>query len=82
MAEQLIVVRATYDPEAKGWWTASSDLPGLTLWGDSLEHLREQIPGAVIDLLEVKAEASPAREIAVEIVAHAETRVQVPAVAA
>jgi hypothetical protein len=30
MAQRLIVVRMAYDPEARVWWTESSDLEGLS----------------------------------------------------
>jgi hypothetical protein len=36
--EKLIIVRVAYDPEAKVWWTESSDLFGLNAWASSLDE--------------------------------------------
>jgi predicted RNase H-like HicB family nuclease len=82
MPQTLIVVSATYDPEANVWWASSGDMPGLLLEGATIEELREKISGAVLDLLEASGDTGPEREITVQIVAHTETRVHVPAAAA
>jgi hypothetical protein len=71
----LIVVTAAWDPEAGVWWIENSNLPGLRLEAETLEGLRDKIPGAVADLLE--DEASETFEVPIEIVAHARTRAQV-----
>jgi hypothetical protein len=50
MAEKkLIVVHVAYDPEAKVWWTESSDLFGLNACASSLDEFRTILPGMVQD---------------------------------
>jgi hypothetical protein len=45
MAEKvMIVVRVAYDPEAKVWWTESSDLLGLNACASSLENCARYCP--------------------------------------
>jgi hypothetical protein len=54
MAEKkLIVVHVAYDPEAKVWWTESSDLFGLNACASSLDEFRTILPGMVQDLIEL-----------------------------
>jgi hypothetical protein len=48
--EPLIAVKAAWDPEAKVFYTAYSDLLGLNLVAKTLDELREKIPGAIQDL--------------------------------
>jgi hypothetical protein len=75
----LIVVRATWDPEAEVWWTESSDLAGLNAEAPTLEGLRDKLPPLISDLIEENEPALRGTDIVVEIVAHTHTRV--PAVA-
>jgi hypothetical protein len=71
----LIVVRATWDPEAQVWWTESSDLAGLNAEAPTLEALRDKLPPLVSDLIEENEPALRGTDIVVEIVAHTHTRV-------
>ncbi len=73
---RLILVKATFDPEAGVWWTESGDVHGLRIEGASLEALMERLPGAVQDLLE--DEGVEPGDVAIEVVAHASTRVRLP----
>jgi predicted RNase H-like HicB family nuclease len=82
MANRLIVVRATYDPQAKVWWSESSDLYGLHAEGATLEELRDKLPAMIGDLIEANEPEWLGRDIAVEIVAHGRLELTVPAVAA
>ncbi len=75
----LIVVRATWDPEAAVWWTESSDLAGLNAEAATIEALRDQLPPLISDLIEENEPALRGQDIVVEIIAHTQTRV--PAVA-
>jgi hypothetical protein len=75
----LIVVRATWDPEAEVWWTESSDLAGLNAEASTLEALRDKLPPLISDLIEDNEPTLRGTDIVVEIVAHTHTRV--PAVA-
>lgn len=54
-----MVVTVAWDPSAKVWFIASSDLPGLHLEGASVEELLDQLPGAIEDLLEGPQLPSP-----------------------
>ena len=74
----IIVVKATFDEEAEVWITASPDVPGLHLEADTLEALREKLPGALADLLEPADddEGDDRVEIPVELIAHASARVR------
>ncbi len=82
MAEKLIVVRVAYDPEAKVWWTESSDLFGLNACASSLEELRGILPGMVQDLIELNEPSWLKHDIIVEIVAIGRERIEIPAAAA
>jgi hypothetical protein len=81
MAEKLIVVRVAYDPEARVWWTESSDLEGLNASAPSLEELRTILPGMVTDLIEDNEPSWVGSNIAVEIVAIGRERIDIPAAA-
>jgi predicted RNase H-like HicB family nuclease len=70
--DTVIVVKAAYDAEAAVWYVEASDVPGLHLEGESLEVLVAKVPDALADLL---ADSRPVRDIPVEVVAHARTRV-------
>jgi hypothetical protein len=49
---QPVIVKAEWDPEAKVWYTVYSSLPGLNLEADTIDALRDKLPGAIEDLLE------------------------------
>jgi predicted RNase H-like HicB family nuclease len=49
----LIVVKATWDPEASVWVAETDDVPGLITEADTLEALQAKIPGMIQDLKEV-----------------------------
>jgi Domain of unknown function (DUF1902) len=62
------------------WFIESSDIPGLRLEAETLEGLADQLPGAILDLLESSGSLSPdARDVPVELIAHASTRVRLAA---
>jgi hypothetical protein len=81
MAQRLIVVRGTYDPEARVWRTESSDLEGLNAWAPSLEGFRTVLPGIVADLIELNEPSWMGSELAIEIVAVGRERIDIPAAA-
>jgi predicted RNase H-like HicB family nuclease len=74
MLGTLIVVKAAWDPDARVWWVEHSDLPGLNLEAETLEELRDKLPGAVADLFEAAGDTER-REVPIELIAHAHTRV-------
>ena len=71
----LIVVKAAWDADAGVWWIEDSDLPGLNLEAESLDALRDKVPGAIEDLLE--ARGTDGRDVLIAIVAHTLTRVRI-----
>jgi predicted RNase H-like HicB family nuclease len=70
----LIVVKATWDPEASVWVAESEDVPGLITEADTLEALQRKLPGIIQDLLEVDGDGEEI-EVPIELVAHASSRV-------
>jgi hypothetical protein len=81
MTEKLIVVRVAYDPEAKVWWTESSDLFGLNACATTLEEFRMILPGMVQDLIELNEPSWIGHKITVEIIAVGRERIDIPAAA-
>jgi len=73
----LIVVKATWDPEAGVFVAESDDVPGLVTEAESIEELKKKLPGIIQDLLDTN-EAEGEIEVPIEIVAHASLRVRVP----
>jgi predicted RNase H-like HicB family nuclease len=71
----LIVVKATWDPEAQVFVAESDDVPGLVTEAESIEALQAKLPGIIQDLLD--QEGGDEVEIPIEIVAHASTRVRI-----
>src|ERR1700674_4338583 len=69
----LIVIKAAWDPDAGVWCVEHSDLPGLNLEAESLEALRDKLPGALEDLMEAAGQTGE-REVQIEIIAHARVR--------
>jgi hypothetical protein len=71
----LVIVRAAWDDEAKVWFVEDSDVFGVNAEAPTLEQLRDKLPTVIADVL---ADNEPARlqeDLAVEIIAHAHTRV-------
>jgi Domain of unknown function (DUF1902) len=62
---KVITVKAAWDAEAKVWYTQDSTLPGLNLEAETLDELRNKLPGAIEDLLE----GSGARVVPFQIIA-------------
>jgi predicted RNase H-like HicB family nuclease len=60
----MITIRAAWDHESKVWYIEHSSLSGLHLEGDTIDGLREKIPGAIEDLLEGSGE----REVPFELI--------------
>lgn len=75
---RVIVVKAARDADAGVWVVESSDMPGLHIEGDTLEELTDKLPGAILDLLEASG-ADETVDVPVELIAHASTRIRIPA---
>jgi hypothetical protein len=77
----IIVVKATFDDEARVWFTESADLPGLRIEAETFEQLQEKLPCAILDLLEADEddEGGDRRDVPIELIAHASSRVSLRA---
>jgi hypothetical protein len=75
MPGKLIIVRAAFDSETRVWFVEQSDVYGLNLEDPTLEGLVDKIPAAIIDLLEDEGGDYVGKEVPIEIIAHASTRV-------
>ena len=78
MPEDLIVVRAKFDPDADVWFVESSDMPGLNAEAPSLEALVKKLPALVQDLFEAANDfdSDAVRKVPIEVIAHAHTRIR------
>lgn len=73
----VIVVKAARDPEAGVWYIESSDLAGLNGEAETIEALVDMLPGLVADLLgEDDSGGGVRRDVPIELIAHASTRVR------
>ena len=82
MAEKALIVNVAYDPEAKIWFTEESpDLFGVIAYGHSLEELRQALPGVILDMIEENKPEWKGYNIAVEVLAIARERIDIPAAA-
>ncbi len=73
-----IIVKATWDDEAKVWVATTDDIVGLATEADTLEELREKILTMIPELLELNGSDIDAAEIPVHIVAEQTARVLNP----
>ena len=69
-------IRAAYDPEAKVWYSADDDIPGLAGDGATFEEMAEKAGRHLPDLLEIhRDDIDPARLVgphSIPIIAHHE----------
>lgn len=72
----LIVVRATWDSEAKVWTAESPDLPGLVTEASSLDDLDEKLPNLIRDLLDTD-DTDEGFDVPVEVIASFSKRVRI-----
>lgn len=73
---QEITVSAAYDEEAGVWYVESSSVPGLNLEAESVQALRDKLPGALLDLLGAESADAP-----VELIARTRTHLKAGAAA-
>jgi predicted RNase H-like HicB family nuclease len=66
-----VIVQAAWDPEARVWYTEHSTLPGLNLEAETIDALRDKLPGAIEDLLEGTGE----QEVPFELVASGRVKI-------
>ena len=78
MTRIAILVKATWDDEARVWVAESSDIQGLVTEADTLEALRDKLLVMIPELLEFHDIHSDFPEIPVHIMAEQSTRVMNP----
>jgi predicted RNase H-like HicB family nuclease len=67
--EHVLVVRATWDDDAKVWVAESDDVPGLATEASSLDALMTKLQGLIPELLELN-NSELAAEIPFELLAR------------
>lgn len=79
----IIVVKLTYDSDARVWFTESADLPGLRVESANFEALLTTVPLAIRDLLEERDgnDGTEWHDVPVELIANYSTRVRFDCVA-
>jgi predicted RNase H-like HicB family nuclease len=77
--EDLIIIRAKFDPDADVWFVEDSDFPGINAEASTLEALVKKLPAIVEDLVEAAGFEGTERDIAIEVIAHAHTRARLKA---
>jgi hypothetical protein len=68
---EMIVVKAIHDMDAGVWLVESSDIPRLSLEGNTLEHLAGKLPGAILDLIEASGDPGGRFDMPVMLIAQA-----------
>jgi hypothetical protein len=74
----LLVVKAAFDREAGVWYVSDSDVPGLATEASSFDLLCEKVIVMAPELLELNG-GPDEREVAIEIIAHATSKVKLAA---
>src|SRR5262249_32982159 len=63
---KLIAIRVAYNPEAKVWWTESSEFLGLNACAPSLDDFHEILPGRIRDRVELNEPSWLGHDISVD----------------
>lgn len=74
----LLLVKAALDREAGVWYVAETDVPGLATEAPSFDALCERVTALTPELLELNGWEQDS-EIALEIIAHASSKVRLAA---
>lgn len=78
MSTNSIIVRATWDDDARVWVATTGDVAGLAVEADTLEKLRLRVLDALADLIELNGIDSDLTEIPVHILSDQLARVSNP----
>lgn len=70
MRRFAIIVKATWDDDAKVWVAESDDVRGLSTEADTLELLKERVLEMLPELLELNGQKSDLPQIPVHIMAE------------
>jgi len=71
----LLVIKAAFDRDAGVWYVADTEVPGLATEAGSFDGLCEKVQAMVPELLELNG-WSDSGEVALEIIAHATSKVR------
>ena len=74
----LLVVKASFDREAGVWFVSDTEVPGLSTEAPSFDALCEKVLNLAPELLELNG-WQDGREVAIEIIAHATSKVRLAA---
>jgi hypothetical protein len=78
MQHQTIIVRASWDDEAKVWTATSEDMPGLVAESATVEQLRDKVLIMVPELLELSGARFGLAEIPIHFLTEQLARVANP----
>lgn len=56
MQTQVFTFEATWDDEAKVWWTSKTPIPGIVTEAPTIEELYEKLSVLIPEMLEVRNE--------------------------
>ncbi len=70
MQRFAIIVKATWDDEAKVWVAQSDDVRGLATEADTFERLKDKVLAIIPELLELNGQKSDLANIPVHIMAE------------
>lgn len=79
MKKSAIIVRATWDEDARVWVAQTSDVAGLAAEAPTFEALREKVMAMLPELLELNGADPEFPEFPVHIVAEQSGRIVNPA---
>ena len=74
----LLLVKAAFDREAAVWYVSDTDVPGLATEAASFDALCEKVLAIAPELLELNG-WQDGREVVIEIIAHATSKVRLAA---
>jgi Domain of unknown function (DUF1902) len=73
-----IIVKASWDDEAKVWVASSTDIDGLAVEAETLESLQVKVTAALTDLIELSGDRFDLPEIPVHIMSDQLSRIPNP----
>jgi hypothetical protein len=78
MKHEAIVVHAMWDSEAGVWTASGSDIGGLAVEAGTIDRLRQRVPNALSDLIELNGLDLSYPQIPVHFLAQSKTRLADP----
>jgi Domain of unknown function (DUF1902) len=74
----MIVVKATWDADARVWTAVSDDVPGLVAESPSLEAMRPKVLGMIEELIVLNNLNFGKGQVPVHFVAYSTERIDIP----